>query len=95
MVKVKITNIEERRRQKRQCERRRRAKIRNDPEKREEQRIKNHERYEENKEKGIVKLVKDLSRRDKKKQRKVWVQRQKKTSKKSSYPTRYYNPTGF
>lgn len=73
----KRQSVEERRKQKRECEKRRREKIRNDPVKCQLQKQKDHERYEKNKERGVIKLVNDLSRREKKTKRKKWVENQK------------------
>lgn len=68
---------EERRKRKRDCEKRRREKIKNDPERSRLEKLKKHDLYEKAKEKGMVKLKKEMSRRELKSKRKSWKEHSK------------------
>lgn len=71
MARQKQTD-EETKRKKRECERRRRQNIKNNPEKYKMEQEKKHRMYERAKQKGVVKLKKDLSRRELKAKRMSW-----------------------
>ncbi|XP_071052091.1 putative autophagy-related protein 11 [Onthophagus taurus] len=77
MARTKKNSSEEIRKKKRECEKRRREKIKNNPERKEIEQIKKHELYKNAKKKGIVKSIKDLSNREKRVQRKKWKENSK------------------
>lgn len=60
-------------RKKKERERARRQKVKNNPDEYEKQRQKEKERYRKRKSEGKIKLIGDLSDRDKRKKRKTWV----------------------
>ncbi|CAH2004316.1 unnamed protein product [Acanthoscelides obtectus] len=71
MAKPKV-DLEKRRQQKRDCERRRREKVRSNPEQYEKAKQQERERYYERKKQGKIKLIGEVSRREKKRLRKKW-----------------------
>ncbi|KAL4702740.1 hypothetical protein ACJJTC_013635 [Scirpophaga incertulas] len=69
---------EEIRRKKRECEKRRREKIRSDPHLYEQAKAKERERYKKRKEERKILPISQISERQQRKQRKEWRKRQKK-----------------
>lgn len=71
-IKKKKDQYDARRKQVKENMRKMRVRIRNDPEKYEECKRKERERYEKRKHEGKIKGIKDLTDRDKRKKRKTW-----------------------
>lgn len=84
MARKKMTD-EERKRKKRECEKRRRQKIKNNPQRYKLEQQQKHERYEKGKDKGIVRLKKDLSRRELKAKRGKWRENSKRYRNKKTF----------
>lgn len=77
MKKGNTANIEDIRHKKKEAERRRRENIISNPILYEEQKRKERERYQKRKEEGKIKLVNDLTRRERNAQRTSWLERTK------------------
>lgn len=78
-IKPNAQSVEDKRKAKRERERKRRAKIKADPLKYEEARMKEKERRKRRKEQKKILLVSDLTPRQKKIQRQEWCERARKT----------------
>ncbi|KAF2886542.1 hypothetical protein ILUMI_19631 [Ignelater luminosus] len=74
MAKTKENSLDKRRKQKRECEQRKRGRIRLDPQLYEEVKRKERERYHRRKTAGKIKTIDDLNEREKRLKRKHWRQ---------------------
>lgn len=72
MAPRKKVSVEERKLQKRLAEKRRYDRLKNDPDKALEMKIKNQEKKKRQKQEGKVKLISDMTEREKRAQRKKW-----------------------
>lgn len=85
MARVKIkkdTAVDKTRKIKRESEQRRRDRIKENPELYEEMKRKERDRYYRRKQEGKIKIVSDLTDREKRAQRKNWVQKKRKSREK-------------
>lgn len=73
MPSTKRKNKDDIKKKKRECEQRRRDKIKKEPVLYEEAKAKARARYAKRKQDGKIQLVKDMSERDLRAQRKIWT----------------------
>uniref|UniRef100_A0A6P7GV98 Uncharacterized protein LOC114346888 isoform X1 n=2 Tax=Diabrotica virgifera virgifera TaxID=50390 RepID=A0A6P7GV98_DIAVI len=93
MSRRKRMSEEERLQRKRECEKRRRQKIKNDPVRLAAHKEMKHERYERNKANGTIKLISQISLREKRSRRKNWRENSKRYQAKKKLLEKIMNET--